>query len=434
MSDALSAEAAREWREERDRAEAAHRKPRKPVSEPVQEVVPRDAPPPQGERETEPAKPLIFAPRPFVWRDPATIPRRAFIYCKHLSRGTVSATVAPGGVGKSSIKLVDAVAMAAGRDLIGDKPTAPLRVWYVNLEDEREEIERRVAAILLYYRIDPRDLADRLHIDGRDTCEICVATTTKEGVRIAKPVTEGLTAALTAGRFDVLIIDPFVSAHRVPENDNGAIDAVVKTLAGIASRASVAVELIHHSRKTNGAEITAEDSRGGSATVAATRSTRVLNRMDADTAKKHGVDDKTRRRTFRLDTDKANLAPPEEARWFQLVSVGLGNGGPGEQDLVGVVDRWRLPNAFDDVTPERLRAVQQKVAAGSYRESAQSAQWVGYAIGEALDLDMSKHNNVKKVKTLFKEWRRNGMFKTENRPDQNRKMRPHVVVDQWVNQ
>ena len=435
--------AAAEWRAERARGErvaGATATPKRRAAAAIEgvlahEVGPREAPEPvgaPGEGETPP-KPVNFTPRPFVWRDPATIPRRKFIYGKHLSRGTVSATIARGGLGKSSLKLVDAVAMATGRDLLGDKPVAPLRVWYVNLEDEREEIERRVAAILLHYRIDPADIGDRLFIDGRDTCEICIATQTKAGVTIAKPVTDGLTAALIAGRFDALMIDPFVSSHRVPENDNGAIDAVVKSFARIASAANVAVELVHHSRKTNGAEITSEDSRGGSATVSAARSVRVLNRLDKDEAKKLGVDEKTRRRTFRLDGDKVNLAPPEEARWHQLVSVGLGNGGPGEQDLVGVVDKWRLPNAFDDVTTADLRAVQTKVAAGSYRESSQSREWVGYAIGETLDLDMTNESNVAKVKSLFATWRRSQMFKVVERQDKNRENRKFVEVDQWAN-
>lgn len=438
----VSLGAAAEWRAERDRAErtagaTAKRKRGQPPtieSELAPEVGPREAPEPvsaPGESETAQA-PVAFTPRQFIWRDPTTIPRRAFIYGRHLTRGTVSATVAPGGVGKSSLKLVDAVAMAIGRDLLGDKPVAPLRVWYVNLEDEREEIERRVAAILLHFRIDPGEIGDRLYLDGRDTCEICVAEQTKNGVRIAKPVTDGLTAALTGARFDALMVDPFVSAHRVPENDNGAIDAVVKSFARIASEAKIAAELIHHSRKTHGAEITAEDSRGGSATVAATRSTRVLNRMDAELAKKHGVDDKTRRRTFRLDTDKANLAPPEEARWFQIVSVALGNGSAEEQGYVGVVDRWRLPNAFDDVTPADLRAVQTKVNEGQYRESVQSREWVGLAVGEVLDIDMADEANVTKVKTLLATWFRNRMFKTVEKPDQHRKPRAFVEVDQWA--
>jgi hypothetical protein len=105
------------------------------------------------------ASTVLYKPTAYVFRNPSQIPRRQFVYGKHLTRGSVSATVAPGGVGKSSLKLVDAVAMAVGRNLLGDKPIAPLRVWYINLEDERVEVERRVAAICLYFNINAEDLA-----------------------------------------------------------------------------------------------------------------------------------------------------------------------------------------------------------------------------------------------------------------------------------
>jgi AAA domain len=75
------------------------------------------------------SKPVNFTPTAFQWRDPATIPRREFLYGNRYIRGFVSATVAPGGVGKSSVALVEVVAMAAGRDLLGSAPSAPLKVW-----------------------------------------------------------------------------------------------------------------------------------------------------------------------------------------------------------------------------------------------------------------------------------------------------------------
>ena len=62
------------------------------------------------------------------------------------------------------------------------------------------------------------------------------------------------------------------------------MNAIVKTCAGIAAETNSAIGLVHHSRKTNGMEVTVEDSRGGSALVAGTRIARVLNRMTASEA------------------------------------------------------------------------------------------------------------------------------------------------------
>ena len=357
------------------------------------------------------AVPIRFRPTPFRWRDPATIPRRQFVFGTHLIRGFVALTVAPGGVGKSSLAIGEAVSMASGEYLLGARPGRPLRAWYVNLEDPREEIERRVAAVCLHFEIDPASLEDRLFFDGRET-EVIIAEQARAGFTIGTPVEEALVLALNAGQFDVLILDPFVSTHRVIENDNTAIDAVAKTFGRIAGKANCAIELIHHVRKTGGAEITAEDGRGASALIAAARSVRVLNPMTKDEAVASGVGEE-RRFYFRADIGKANLAPPSiEATWFKLRSVSLGNGAPGtpfdDGDPVGVVTSWQWPEAFDGVTATSLRAAQGKVATGRWRESAQSLDWVGIPIAEALGLDVGNKAHVEKIKTLLKTWISNG--------------------------
>jgi hypothetical protein len=106
---------------------------------------------------------------PFVWRPPSEIPRRQWVYGNHLIRGFVSATIAPGGTGKSSMALLDAIAMATGRNLTGHQPHGRYRVLYWNGEDPLEELERRIAAICLHYGICSADIGERLYIaSGRD--------------------------------------------------------------------------------------------------------------------------------------------------------------------------------------------------------------------------------------------------------------------------
>ena len=398
-----------------------------PLAE-AERLEPPDFAPPEGTAgDTIAAQTIAFTPTPFAFRDPATIPRRQFVYSRHYIRQFLSATVAPGGVGKSSLALVEAVAMASGRDLLGILPPSPLRVWYVNLEDPREEIERRVAAICLHFGIDPSEIEGRLFFDGRET-EIIIATQTKSGAVIAAPVVEGLKAALKAGAFDVLIIDPFVSAHRVAENDNPAIDAVAKTLGRIAGEANCAIELVHHVRKTGGAEVTAEDGRGASALIAAARSVRVLNRMSDDEATKAGVADEERRFHFRSDIDKANLALPGKSTWLKLASVGLGNGGLDDQDYIAVATLWHWPDAFDGVSVADLRAVQARVSEGRYRKDQQANDWVGIAIAAVLRLDLSTKAHKAKVAGLLATWIKTGMLVVVEGQDDKRRPRQFVEV------
>jgi RecA-family ATPase len=80
-------------------------------------------------------------------------------------RRIVSATIGPGGIGKSSLGLVEAVGMAIGRDLLGTEHLKqPLRVWYHNGEDPREEINRRIAAVCMHYGLDEQEVRKNMFI------------------------------------------------------------------------------------------------------------------------------------------------------------------------------------------------------------------------------------------------------------------------------
>jgi AAA domain len=379
---------------------------------------------------------IHFKPTPFVYRDPSKIPRRQFVYGGHLIRGFVSLTTAPAGLGKSSLVLAENVAMATGRNLLGVKPPKLLRTWYINLEDPREEIDRRVAGICLHFGVTAADLDNRLFFDGRET-EIVIADQVKTGVRIVKPVEDALAMALLAAEIDVVTIDPFVSTHRVAENDNTAIDAVAKTFASIANKANCAVELVHHVRKTGGAEITAEDGRGASALVAAARSVRVLNPMSRDEGEASGVCDE-RRFYFRSDTGKANLVPPStKATWFKLQSVPLHNGTPDAPfetgDHVGVATPWTWPDAFDGVTISDLRKVQDAIANGRWRENAQAKDWAGHAVARVLNLDPTSKAHRAKISSLLKTWIANGMLLVVEGVDAKREKRSFIEVGELAN-
>lgn len=229
-------------------------------------------------------------PTEFVWRDPASIPPRPWVYGRHLIRKQVSVTVAPGGVGKSSLTICEALAMASGRELLGDWTAKGLKVWLYNLEDPRDEMERRIIAAMQHHNVSPEEVSGRLFVDTGRERELCTAIQTREGVQIMRPELDALADEIEARQIDVVVIDPFVSSHQASENDNGAIDLVAKEWARLADRCDCAIELVHHTRKTNGEEATTESGRGASALLAAARSGRVLNKMsDAMKAEARGT-------------------------------------------------------------------------------------------------------------------------------------------------
>lgn len=383
--------------------------------------------------DAEPPKaPATIRATPYTWIAPTTIPRRDFVYGRHLIRKFVSATVAPGGIGKSSLVITEALAMVSGKDLLGVQPSGRSRVWLWNLEDPAEEIVRHVQATASHYRLTPEDLEGYLFMDsGRDQ-RLVIATTDRSGAVISQPIVESLIGELIRRQIDILIIDPFVSSHEAPENDNGAMDRIVKEWGRVAQRANCAIELVHHSRKSSAGEpeITVEAARGGKALTDGCRSVRVLNRMSRGEGENAGVDDP--RLYFRTFIDKANLASPAEcSTWFKLESVGLGNGGNGAGDSVGVVVPWKWPDLMADVTVGDLRAVQAIVSKGHFRANPQARDWIGKAVAEALGLDLAKPGDKRKARNLIKVWLESGVLKKVEEKDDKGMTRPFVILGNW---
>jgi hypothetical protein len=364
---------------------------------------------------------------PFKWVEPASIPRRQWLYGHHHVRKFISETVAPGGFGKSTLALTEALAIVSGRPLLGITPDERAIVWIWNGEDPAEELQRRIIAACLHYNIDPTDIEGRLFVDtGRET-KIIIAEQTRTGAIVARPVVDAVIATIKANSIGLMTVDPFVASHRVVENDNPAIEIVAATWAEIADVTGCAIELVHHARKTGGAEITVDDGRGGSALLAKVRSARTLNGMTEEEATKAGVEN--RRAYFRVQNGKANLtAAAGNADWYRFVSVELGNG-----DSIGVVAPWTWPDALVGVTVSDLRAVQAEVAKGRWRENAQAKGWVGRAVATAMKLDAAKKHDRAKISRLLKIWLSTGMLVVVEGEDEQRKKRSFIEVGEWAN-
>jgi RecA-family ATPase len=192
---------------------------------------------------------------PFRAFDPTTIPMRRSIL-RHYYLKFVSTTVAPGGVGKSTLCLLEAISIATGRNLTGTAPGERLKVWYINGEDPIDEIHRRVAAICIHHGIDQRELEGWLFLTSGRDMEIVLVEQARDGTKIHQHVVQQLKGTVRENDIAVVIFDPFVSCHRVSENDNNAMDRVVKLWAQIADQTGCAVELVHHARKTGGNDVT----------------------------------------------------------------------------------------------------------------------------------------------------------------------------------
>lgn len=368
------------------------------------------APPP-------PADDLPVKITPFQWVDPQLLPRREFVYGTHLVRKYVSVTVSPGGIGKTSLTIAEALAMVSGRPLLGTKPPRRLRVWLFNAEDPRDEMDRRIMAAAVHYKLKPADLSGLYLDSGREQSIIVASEDKRSGTVIQQPIVDAVIEHIMKNEIDVMVIDPFVSTHGVSENDNGAIDKVAKLWAKIADVTNCAIEVVHHVRKSDGRDVTVEDSRGAVSLLAAARSARVLNRMSDEQATAAGVPPVERFSYFSVSRGKSNLsAMSGDLEWRRLHSVPLGNGAglTKPQDHAGVVTEWQWPgkaDLVDSVGPDKLSRICAEIDMADYRENEQAKDWVGQVVAYVLGLDATDRAEKRRIKSMVTAWIEDGTFK-----------------------
>jgi hypothetical protein len=398
---------------------------------------------PATDRRPEPAPnprpaaevPTAPADKPW-WRDPATIPPRQSLYDRHYIRGAVSATVAAGGRGKTTRAIYELVSMATGRELSTGQPLpcGPLRGALFNGEEDQDELDRRTAATCLHYGVTQADLGGRLFIASVRNAPLRIATMVK-GVPTLNPAAiDQLRDFVRRNRLDVLVIDPLVSFHSVPENDNGAMDVVVKEgfgsiAASDISPDGISIDLLHHpgKPKPGQAETAVEDARGASAVIWAVRVARVLNFMSPEEASKLGIIEDDRRLHIRVSNGKANMGPLGKAKWSRLIVEKLPNG-----DEVACASCWTPPDPFKNITTTDVEVARELARTGAYRADVRSAEWFGWRLAEHLKIPIHHRGDnppqeLARVKAIIAKWLQNNVLAIEERNDEHRKAREYII-------
>lgn len=260
----------------------------------------------------------------------------------------ITLTIAPGGVGKSTLALMECAALVCNKpELLGLNRCDPGPAWYCSTEDPLEEIERRTAALWGFHKLPDECKKDFYISSGREAPILLVKSDGKGSPVIQHNVINAVVETIKARGIKLWVVDPFVRLHSVDENDNMAIDKVAQALTTIAARSGAAVHVVHHTRKRaagHGGEGDADTARGASALVSAARIAHTLCGMTEKQADTLGLASKDHRFWVRLDDAKANLAPPQDKEtWFRKE----GHDVAGEK--VGVL-QWRNMDAVPKVT------------------------------------------------------------------------------------
>ena len=359
---------------------------------------------------------------------------RKWLYGRHLIEGYVSATVSAGGAGKTTLELIEAVAMASGRDLIGAQSTEPIKVWHYNLEDPLDELYRRVWAICEHFKVPPAELEGQLFLDsGRDR-KLVVAG--REGEPVELSAVSDLTHEMTEKGIQVLQVDPFVKVHQLDENNNPEIDFVCSIFADIAQATGGCVDLVHHIRKAPTGVMAQpgniDMARGASALSGAVRAARTLSVMTEREAETLGILVDRRHWFVRVDDAKANMsAPVSGAQWFERESIELPNADIGG-DSVGVFSNWSPPDPFDGLSTQAARAALLRIREGledgqryQMKASRNSKRWAGAVLVEE-GAEVSPND----AKQILKAWVEIGMIYEEDyRNPVRRKDEKAVFID-----
>lgn len=395
-----------------------------------------------------------FVPRPL-----GSLPRQQFLYGYELQRGHVSALIAPGASGKSTYLMARAICMSTGVERFRQRVwNGPHRVWLWNLEDKRLHLERMYEAFARRYDLHPDALEGRLFIDsavrnapGEGDYEPQIlklaGPSEQGGFVVYKPNVQALIDELKARGIDHLDVDPFVSSHGVPENDNGLIDDVAKAWAYIAAEANCSISLAHHIKKIEGREATVLDARGASSLLNVCRSGLVINKMSTEQADAAGVPQKDRKLYVSMYDGKNNRAPPAiVSDWFKLVGVSLDNadvGCPGPADEVATLERYTPASVWGGFSAKQLRWVQNAIdTADINKRRAHSASpgWVGFIVADLLDISFTRTSTgaidkgpgKEKLVRMLDAWKENDIIRIEERMVGKSEMKPCVVVGRWV--
>jgi hypothetical protein len=366
--------------------------------------------------------------------DEASIPVRRWIYGTSYLRKFTSMLAAAGSSGKTSEQTAEGIAIATGKPLLGEPVHEQCNVWFINLEDPMEEMQRRILATMKYYGVTPDEVRGKLFLNAGREFSMKFGTQTKDGLIPNKALVEYMIQKIREKNIGMVYIDPFVGCHNANESDNVAMNAIVAEIRKVADETDCAICLVHHTRKANGESVDVDSVRGASSLIGAVRSARVINRMTEDEAVRLGIDPSEAKSIMRLDDAKANLAPPASAAVYRkMVGVQIANG-----EWVGVCTPYKLPDAFDGVSGKDARTIQRIVAnaledGDPYRESVQSKRWVGIAVADLLDIDITEKAGKTKVSSIVKTWLKTGVLAIERVTDPRQGREVAVVVQgDWI--
>ena len=238
--------------------------------------------------------------------------------------------VAPGGVGKTTLTLWEAVHIVLGRPLYGRPITNPGKVLIITAEDARARLVARLREVMDAMFLDPVEQA-------RVRSQIGIWDVSGQGAKLAKEEKGSLVPSALADKIieayrddppAMIEFDPLISfgvaESRVNDNEQALVAAARRIIRGL----DCCVRYTHHTGQTNAREGTTDQytGRGGTALPDGTRMVQVLTewKVGGKDTPPPTILPGENAQVFRMHLPKLSYAAPSAKRTIWLRREGFG--------------------------------------------------------------------------------------------------------------
>lgn len=257
-----------------------------------------------------------------LWAGMDDVPPRPVLVENLLERQMITFLAGQGGVAKSLFAQSVAAMVASGCKWCGWQPKVPAPVILMNTEDNVDYQLRRMYAIVA--KMEARAVKPLVSLGASEPHLFRLDT--DSGAPAATPAWHALRSAVADVKPGLLIIDPFVDATLLNENDNTQMNWAMLRLRELAWENNLAVLLVHHARK--GGDVNHQDSmRGASAIANKARGGLQMDHLPEDQKGRLRAQDQDDWRSFVvLANPKASHSSRQDQKVLRITAVAHPNG------------------------------------------------------------------------------------------------------------
>ena len=311
--------------------------------------------------------------RPVLPLEASSIPPRPWVIPGFACRGRVSMIAGPGGVAKSTYMLMAAVAAVTARgDICGFEVPTRTRTAVWNQEDDLDEMNRRLIAIMQAFDVKWDDLKDEngepmLFLNSGVEFPLLLAQRTDVGTIRKAKIAAQLAKEIKERGIGLAMFDPLVELHEAVENDNVQMRSVMSVVRDIAVHADCATMLAAHTKKppvasSDGFAGEMDAARGASSQFGVIRIGATLFSASPKDAKIWNMTG-SHLDYVRLDIAKNNLARRTgEPIWFQRDGIDIGGFEGGDE--VGILRPIALTERVRETTVDLAEMIASAIYTG----------------------------------------------------------------------